>query len=214
MKTWLLGSATICFLILAGITGCGQKQNATAPTSQDAQSSDQGTGAVPGAPHVDPSVSPTADPSSPLYGWEKFSSPEGRFSAIFPQRPREQEKTDEGTYQEVQAHLFIASKDPNNAFLAGYYDLSKPDDPKLVLARMEASMVKSHSGKIVSYKTMQIDNHLATEYVFVFGDKPDYSGRARLISNGQRVYALITVFLTAQPHPDECDAFFGSFQMQ
>ncbi|HXB59990.1 MAG TPA: hypothetical protein VNU95_10515 [Candidatus Acidoferrales bacterium] len=215
MKSRLFKSITICVLFLIGVAGYGQKQDATAPPADEsAQSPDQGTGATPGAPHVDPSQSPIADPASPLYGWEKFSSAEGKFSAIFPVRPKEDDQSKQGQSVEVQMHLFLAGKDAQTAYGAGYYDLSRVDDPKMVLARMEESMVKRHNAKITSYKPIQVDNHSGTEFEFVFGDKPELSSTVRLISDGLRVYILLAIFQTAHPNPEERDAFFNSFAMQ
>lgn len=210
----LFRSALTGMVLLAVVAGCGQKQSAVTPTDQSAQAPDQGTGAAPGAPHIDPSQSPTADPASPLYGWEKFSSADGKFSAIFPSRPKESDKTVDGQSAEVQMHLFLAGTEAQTAYGAGYYDVSRVDDPKMMLARMEESMVKKHNATISSYKPIQVDNHSGTEFEFVFGDHPDLSSRVRLISAGQRIYVLLTVFPTAHPNPNERDAFFSSFTMQ
>lgn len=213
MKARPFCNVTICLLALALAAGCGQKQEAT-PASQDAASADQGNGAAPGAPHVDASQSPTADPSSPLYGWEKFSSAEGKFSAIFPARPKEDDKTEQGKGAEVQMHLFIAETDAHNAYAAGYYDLTRVDDPKLVLARMEDGMIKKHNGKINSYKAMQWNGQPATEFEFTFGDLPNFSSTVRLMSDGLRVYVLMAIYATGQPPVAEREAFFNSFSLQ
>lgn len=214
MKQTPFTAALTSVLLLAAVVGCQkqQQQQATPPASQSAQSSDQGNGAAPGASHVDPSKSPIADPASPLYGWEKFSSADGKFSAIFPTRPKEQDKTVDGKTQ-VQMHLFVAEAESHSAYGAGYYDLSRVDDSKMALAKLEEGMVKAHNGKIVSYKPIQFDNHSGTEFEFTFGDIPDFSSRVRLISNGLRIYAVVAVFHPSHPNPDERDAFFNSFTL-
>lgn len=112
-------------------------------------------------------------------------------------------------------HLFIAETDSHSsAYGAGYYDLSRMDDPKMVLARMEQAMVKKHNGKIMSYKPIQFSNLSGTEFEFTFGDKPDLSSTVRLISDGLRIYILLAVFHTSHPNPNERDAFFNSFTLQ
>lgn len=203
---------TFCALLLAAAVGC-QKQQAATPASPDTQSQAQGNGATPGAPTVNPSQSPIANPASPLYGWEKFSSAEGKFSAIFPVRPQEIDKTSQGKAAGAQMHLFIAQKDPQTVYGAGYCDYSKVNDPKTLLATIEAAMVKNHNGKITSYKAMQVDGNPATQFEFDFGDKPD-SSTVRLISIGQRIYILLGIYSTGQSHPEERDAFFNSFTLQ
>jgi hypothetical protein len=203
MKLRLFKSAAFSLLLLAGITGCGQKQDTTAPA--------QGNGAAPGAPTVNPSQSPIADPASPLYGWGKFSSADGKFSAMFPARPKEDVKSQPGKAEVL--HTFASESDPDNAYMLGYYDRRQTEDPKVVLAEIEEGMVKKFNGKIVSYKTIEVDNYPATEYEFTLGNQPGRSGKVRLILTGQRVYELVVIFLTAQPHPDVCDAFFNSFSL-
>lgn len=218
MKSKQFTVALACALLLAALSmlcGC-QKQQAAAPANQNnqpAQASDQGNGAAPGAPHVDPSKSPIADPASPLYGWEKFSSTNGKFSAIYPSHPKEDDKTENGKTQ-VQMHLFISEAESHSSYGACYYDLSRVDDPKMVLARLEDGMVKSHKGKIASYKPIQFGNLSGTEFEFTFGDMPDYSSKVRLISDGLRVYVILAVFHPSNPNSDERDAFFNSFTLQ
>jgi hypothetical protein len=205
MKTWLFRSAMICALALAGLTGCGQKPDAAAPASE---SSDQGNGAAPGAPHVDASASPTADPASPLYGWEKFSSADGKFSAIFPVRPTEDVKTQPGR----TVHIFKSDPGSHNAYLVAYYDRQPTEDLKSAIAKIEEGMLKKFNGRVVSHEEMEVDNYPATEFEITLDDQ--LSSKIRLILTGQRAYELTVVFLTAQPHPDVCEAFFNSFSLQ
>jgi hypothetical protein len=203
MKSSPFKCATLCLLLLAGFTGCGQKQDPTAPA--------RGNGAAPGAATVNPSQSPIADPSSPLYGWEKFSSAEGRFSAIFPTRPGEDAKAQPGKAGVL--HMFASESGPDNVYMLGYYDWQQTEDPKVVLAEIEEGMVKKFNGKIVSYKAMEVDNQPATEYEFTLGNTPGHSSKVRLILTRERVYELVVIFLTAQPHPDAYEAFFNSFSL-
>lgn len=73
---------------------------------------------------------------------------------------------------------------------------------------------KEENPKIVFYKSFQIENHPATEFEFAGGRHPNFSGRVRLILAGQRVYNLVTIFVTTEPKPDERSAFFDSFSLQ
>jgi hypothetical protein len=205
-------SLLVSILVVAGMAGCGQKQDAAAP-DQNAQA--QGTGAAPGAPHVDPSISPTADPASPLYGWEKYTSPEHTFVAMFPARPEEKQKTDQTPQGEMQVHVF-ASQDSQKSegYSVAYYDFPPiRQDPKIFLARLEQIIITDQSAKVTSYKPIQVGNYPGTEFGFTAGGKANYSGKCRLIQVGQRTYALMVVYLAVGPTPGDVDAFFGSLSI-
>jgi hypothetical protein len=212
MKNRLFRSAAIGILFLGVIAGCGQKQSATAPPgAQSSQSPDEGTGAAPGAPHVDPSQSPIADPASPLYGWEKYNSPDHTFTAIFPARPEERQKTEQTPQGEIQVHAFATQDSANNGYSVACYDFPPiHDDPKMFLAKLEQIIVNEQQAKVTSYKPLQVGNYPGTEFEFVAGGKANYSGKCRLILVGQRAYALLIFYLTAGPQPAASEAFFDS----
>jgi hypothetical protein len=200
--------ALACALLFAVLAGCQKKQDATqAPPAPE-------TPPPPPQTAVSAPKDILADTNSPLYGWEKYSSAEGKFSAIFPSRPKEDDKTRQGADGEVQAHIFSSSKDPQNSYAVGYYDLPRLNEPKMMLARVEQSIVTGESAKIVSYKAMQAGGHYATQFEIVPGNHPNLSAKVRLIAVGQRVYMLMATYFAAQPNPDETDAFFNSFTMQ
>jgi hypothetical protein len=160
---------------------------------------------------------PIADSSSPLYGWEKYTSDEGKFSVILPARPKEQTINAQAKDGEVHVvHLFQSPKDDHHVYQVSYFDLLRTDnDPKLLLANVEKNIItKEQNPKIVFYKSFQMGNHPATEFEFAGGRHPNFSSRIRLILVGQRVYTLTTVFVTTDPNPDERNAFFDSFSLQ
>jgi hypothetical protein len=61
---------------------------------------------------------------------------------------------------------------------------------------------------------MKVEGFDARELEFAKGGKANYSGRVRFILVGHRIYTLVTVFLTANPHPQERAAFFDSFLLK
>lgn len=220
MKSKQFTAALACALLLAALSAlCGcqkqQPQQGNAPASQSAQSSGQGNGAAPDAPHVDPSKSPIADPASPLYGWEKFASAEGKFSVIFPNRPQEVQTNEQAGSGKIQLHAFASESDAHNVYSVTYYDVPRVTDPKMLLAKLEQAMVSNDNGKIASYHPLQVGNYPATEFEYVAGGKANYSGKVRLIAVGQRAYALSVLFITVNPpKQEESDAFFNSFTLQ
>jgi hypothetical protein len=194
-------STLVCLLFLAGATAYGKKQDATVAANQSPQPPSQNS-----APAAQP-------PASPLAGWQKFSSAEGKFSVLLPGPPKEKQQTAEIKGGKVELHAFAAEKDIHDGYGAAYYDVPKVSDPGLFLAKLETLIVGTE-GKVVFFKRMQIENYPATEFEFVAGGKANYSARTRIILVGQRAYALTVTFLTTEPHPDERDAFFESFSLQ
>jgi hypothetical protein len=189
----------VCALLLAAMTGCQKQQAVAPPPPQSVDKSSQNS---------------ITNPSSPVYGWGKYTSAEGKFSAIFPKRPGEEQKTAQEQDGEVQSHLFASETGAHVVYSVAYFDLPHGKDPKLLVISIEQSIVAHQNGKLVSYRLFQVESNPATEFEFVGGSPTNFSGNVRLISVGQRIYAFDALFLTGHsPNPDECDAFFNSFSL-
>jgi hypothetical protein len=198
----LLRNLLVCFLFLVGAMGCEKKQDQPVPTNENVSPSQNFESAqIP------------AIPATPLDGWQKFSSAEGRFSVLLPGPPKEKQEIVQGKTGQVELHAFAAEKDIQNGYGVAYYDVPKISDPQLFLGKLEALLVGPEA-KVVFFKRLQIGNYPATEFEFVAGGKANYSVRARIILVDQRAYALTVTFLTSEPHPDERNAFFESFSLQ
>jgi hypothetical protein len=198
MKSKQFSITFVCALLLVAVAGC-QKQAAAPTSTQSIDKSFQNS---------------ITNPSSPVYGWEKYSSVGGKFSAIFPERPGEEQKTTQGQDGEVQAHTFASETGAHAVYSVTYFDLPQDKDPKLLLTSIEQAIVAHQNGKLVSYRLFQVENNPATEFEFVGGCQTNFSGDVRLISIGQRIYAFDALFLAGHPpNPGERDAFFNSFSL-
>jgi hypothetical protein len=187
----------VCVLLLAAIAGCQKQPTVAPPPPQSVDKSSQNS---------------ITNPLSPVYGWGKYTSVEGKFSAIFPKRPGEEQKTAQGQ-GEVQAHLFASETGAHVVYSVTYFDVPQGKDPKLLFTSIEQAIVAHQNGKVVSYRLFQMENNPATEFEFV-GAPTNFSGDVRLTSVRQRIYAFDALFLTGRPpNPDERDAFFNSFSL-
>jgi hypothetical protein len=203
----ILASGALLLVVAIGLLAVGcQKQQDTAQTSSNPQTPSQQAA-------DSPPKTPIADTNSPLYGWEKFSSADGKFSAIFPSRPKERDESGKGAGGTVQGRSFSASTDKQTSYSVVYYDIPNVNDPKMMLARVEQSIVTGENAKITSYKAMQVGDHYATQFEIIPGGNPNLSGTVRLIAVGQRIYMLMATYFTGHPNADERDAFLDSFAL-
>src|ERR1700722_3977663 len=195
MKIQAFRSVTLCILVLTGITGCGKKQDATAPASPNPAPPAQASGTAPGAPQTNQAISPIADPASPLYGWLKYASPDHQFTVIFPALPEEKQKSQESPQGEIQVHIYASEDNAHNGYSVAGYDFPAIQDPKMLLAKIEEGMIKGQDATVDSYKPIQVGDYSGTEFIFTAGGKANFSGRCKLILVGQRAYALSVLYL-------------------
>ena len=111
-------------------------------------------------------------------------------------------------------HSFIVETDADTAFAVSFndYPAGTALDPQKLFNGCQASVV-GDNGKIVNQQETKFQNYPAREFEFQQGEKADYSGKVRLILVGRRIYNLVTVYLTANPHPSERAKFFDSFAL-
>ena len=74
--------------------------------------------------------------------------------------------------------------------------------------------VATEVGKIVYQKNIVFANYPGREFEYVVEGKVRYSGRVRLILAGDRLYQMIVIFMTANPHSADREIFFNSFRVQ
>lgn len=117
---------------------------------------------------------------------------------------------------ESEAHSFMVEPDIQTAYGINYNDYPAAVDvnhPQKLFDQCQASIV-GEEGKIVVQREMKIQDYPARELEFQAGGKANYSGRVRLILVGHRIYGLVAIFLTANPHPSERQKFFDSFSLK
>lgn len=148
--------------------------------------------------------------------WKRFTSDAGNFSALFPGTPREKIVPVQTALGESEAHNFVVEPDAQTAYGVNYNDYPAAVDvnhPQKLFDQCQASIV-GEKGKIVVQQEMKVQNYPARELEFRAGGEANYSGRVRLILVGHRIYDLVAIFLTANPHASERQKFFDSFQLE
>ena len=140
---------------------------------------------------------------------------EGKFTCQFPGDPKEQNISLNTLAGEVRTHAFTFQPDVQTAYGVDYTDY--PEAIKFqsnALDKAMSAVVDKASGKVVFQQDMTFENYPAREFEYVAGGKANYSGRVKTIIADQRVYQLVTVFLTDNPHPEDRAFFFRSFKIQ
>jgi hypothetical protein len=151
----------------------------------------------------------------PMNEWENFSSPEGKFSVWFPGVPDITNVVSSVSNVDVsQPCYFIWNR--QTEYAVGYGDWPKNLErlkPEQIFD-IDQKGVATEVGKIVYQKDIEFENHSSREFEYVVDGKVRYSGRVRLILVSDRLYQLMVIFLTANPHTTDRDIFFSSFRLQ
>ena len=152
----------------------------------------------------------------PPSNWKKFSSDEGKFSVLFPGTPEEKVEPVSGSFGNAEIHYFAVWADKQTLYGINYSDSSKylKVNPQELFKKTQNLTVENQKGTIVFEQETTVDGFPAKEFEFIAGGKANSSFRIREILVGQRVYEVITVFLTTNPHPVNRDIFFNSFHVQ
>lgn len=157
----------------------------------------------------------------PVRQWKKFSSVEGKFSVWFPGDPEYTNVTDSISGIDVSMPCFFIW-DRQVEYSVGYIDYSIfPENIVKNLKKFSArqkfdlsqSAVAREVGRIVYQKDITVEGCPSRDFEYVVVGKVNYSGRIRLILKNDRLYQLIVIFLTANPHPVDRDTFFNSFRL-
>jgi hypothetical protein len=152
----------------------------------------------------------------PVKNWKTFSSAEGKYSVWFP-----------GTPEVTNIILTVSNIDFSQscyfvwADMQTEYAVNCGDYPKnLEKLKPEQqfdicqSGVTGKIGKIVSQRDVKAGDYPSRDIEFIAGGKANYSGRIRLILANKRLYQIMVIFLTVDPHPADRDIFFNSFRVQ
>ena len=156
----------------------------------------------------------------PAKNWKRFTSEAGKFSARFPGTPEETKQIQKSPVGEVEVQMFSVNADIQTVYAVVYCDSSKFTEPAITtnaqafLEKSQTMTVKKQMGKTVFQQEMKMANFPVREYEYVAGGKANYSVRVRLVLVGPRVYSLLAIFLTANPHPADRAIFFNSFQIR
>jgi hypothetical protein len=138
-----------------------------------------------------------------------------KFLGLFPGLPKEKTSVEQTAAGEIEVHSFIVEPNIQTAYGINYNDIP----PKLNLSNPEPlfdggqSATIGETGAITTQRSMKFKGYPAREFEFKAGGKANYSGKVRLILVGRRLYNLVTVFLTENPHASDAEKFFDSFSI-
>jgi hypothetical protein len=105
--------------------------------------------------------------------------------------------------------------DKRNEYAVNYCDY--PESLKLTPNQqfdLSQAAVSKKFGKIVFQKDLKLGDDPGREFEFVVDGKGNFSGRVRIILAEKRLYQMMVIFLTVNPHPADRATFFNSFKIQ
>jgi hypothetical protein len=147
--------------------------------------------------------------------WQKFHSPEGRFSALFPGKVKEEVTTISTPAGPVTFH-FYSVEQQQGFYGVGYSDYSV--DPVAargldsVLNITRDAAVANVKGKLLSEQPVDIQGHHGRE-VTILTHNGTASLKARFFMVGSRMYELMAGSSTRMFITGDLDRFFGSFTL-
>ena len=154
--------------------------------------------------------------------WEKFTPPDGRWSADYPGKPKMEVKPLQGVAGAGNSTHYVGQRMfGREAYLVGYSDL-KPEDLRFAIldAILNGGLDGIANGPLsareVSRRNLKMAGADAKEAIFDVNDAKVGKGRmvVRIFVADNRVYTLIAVKMgqTAKD-PEQAERFFSSFQI-
>jgi len=162
-------------------------------------------------------VYPSAVPTG---HWKRFTSDEGRFSIQFPGKPEITNAVlDISTNYSITQPCFFVWADRQTEYVVNYTDY--PEALQKNLERLgpqqqfdlSQAAVAKRFGNILNQSDTTLGDNPGREFEFVAGGKANFSGQVRLFLVHQRLYQIMVIFLTQNPHPKDFKIFFDSFAL-
>lgn len=162
-----------------------------------------------------PSQSPPTDkptPGTPAQAgnWQKFRSPEGRFTVAFPQEPiTSSEKDADGDI----SYVYKVERN-EDYFIISHIDIAalkgRPvSELREILQKMPVDMVKKVEGKLVNNKKITLRKNPGQEFDFLMTvSGKETAGKGRIYVVGTRVYTLLSI-----GNPKDLSRFVNSFNL-
>jgi hypothetical protein len=149
-------------------------------------------------------------------GWTSYTSPEGRYSALFPSAPRlSSQQATAKTGEKFLQHL-ATSEVGDLAFIVGYFDIP----PSLVFTMSEGrdGMVAAVKGTLLSEVPINLRGHAGLDVtVTATAQGIDFVVRAKMYRANQRVYIVQAVFpksVSAGEMAEKSASFFNGFDIR
>ncbi|HEY9604193.1 MAG TPA: hypothetical protein V6C85_21440 [Allocoleopsis sp.] len=149
--------------------------------------------------------------------WEKFSSPEGKFSILMPVKPTQEKQTTGSSSLSLETNLFKASSNNNQAT----YSVSYTDFPP-ELAQLPASFLfdslssrftSDRKLKLLKQQDIKLNEYPGKEFQFEASGRTLITYRAYLVE--KRLYQVIseTPKSTGNAPSSDSEKFLNSFQL-
>jgi hypothetical protein len=114
----------------------------------------------------------------------------------------------------IDAHMFVASPDPNIAYIVSYSDypeeMVKKSDPQKMLDGARDGAAKNVNGKIESEKKIKIDGHPGRDFVIA---TERFQIRDRIYMVGSRLYQVMLVGSKDVISGKDAEKFIESFKL-
>lgn len=149
--------------------------------------------------------------------WIKYTSPEGRYSVLFPTQPRlRTQETTNGNGDKVSQSL-ATSPDGNGAFMIGYFDYTPPITFSFDKAR--DAMLKSMGATLLGEETVSLGSSPGRQLRLLAKtpDGQEFAVRVRIYDAATRVYILQCIFPKAEDGlvvVEKCGQFIDSFKVE
>ena len=152
--------------------------------------------------------------------WEKFSPPDGRWSAEFPGEPKMEVQPAKGVGGVASTHYAAQRLLGQEAYLVGSADSGvvqklNPLHDAMLTAGLDAVAKEPTTTREVSRRSLKMAGVDAKEGVFDITDPKFGQGRAvvRILIVDDRVYTLVAIKAGKQgQNPEHAERFFNSFQ--
>jgi hypothetical protein len=184
------------FLLSTGLVAGALLGSASMALTQPAKPAQPGSS--PTGEQKPPANSPSSAPAQ--VSWQKFRSPAGRFSIVFPVAPTEKSDGESG----LRTYL---SETSNGFYMVMYADAASVNEAKQISNALPGEFVKGIKGKITSQKKISLQRNPGQEFRFeADSDGEKVLGKGRIYQVGKRFYMLVSAA------PDqESGKFLNSF---
>lgn len=144
--------------------------------------------------------------------WVKFTSENGRFSALLPEQPKEQTETIPSEHGPYISHLLVA-KSGSNIFAIGWvdYDPSFNFKPLNELDANRDNFLKGVKATLVNSRNLILNGYQSLEFT---AETAEATFKSRVFIVGRRPYQIVVRSDKGLEDPENTLRFFDSFTVK
>ena len=149
--------------------------------------------------------------------WEKFSSPEGKFSILMPVKPTQEKQTTGSSSLSLETNLFKASSNSNQAtYSVSYTDFPRELaqlPPSFLFDSLSSRFTSDRKLKLLKQQDIKLNEYPGKEFQFEAPGETIITYRAYLVDN--RLYQVISEIPKSAGNASSSDSekFLNSFQL-